>query len=342
MFKRLSISYKISLIAFIGIIGFSIYQGVNFRLSLEIRDRLDYIISEEFPVLRFSNYLQINFNELDKLYQAALAESDIDTLLEANQKADDIEAEFSQIESRYQINHTLFYELSALLKKYRQGTSLHTRHVIENRLTYDEVIDGYTEIGLVREQLLEMQAQFIENRYRSFADNLDIMEKDELFIIQFGLILGALLLIILVVVSAVIIRSITSAFRSGVDFAHSIAAGNLNANLHTDAQDETGQLITSLNAMRKVLKKQSLDNQVREHEQLFIAGLNDAMRGDPRVQNLAEKVCRFLLQSIPSINNLAFYARVDEENFVVLDVQGRDESLSLNNVFEDSLSTLEG
>lgn len=342
MFKRLSISYKISLIAFIGFIGFAIYQGVNYKLSLEIRDRLGYLITEEFPVLRFSNYVQINFNELDKLYQAALSESDIDTLLEADQQADDIEAEFSQIESHYNISNTSFYELSALFKKYRQSISLHTRQVIENRLTYDQIIEGYAKIGLIRERLLAVQSDFLEKRYQSFAVSLDVIEKDEEFIVEFGLVLGLILLMLLGFVSALIIRHITSALQLSVEFAHSIAAGNLNANIHLEAQDETGQLITSLKSMRQVLKKQSYDNQVREHEQLFLAGLNDAMRGDPRLQNLAEKVVSYLLNSMPIIDSLGFYLKVDGENLTVLDVQSSDTNIAIDDVFEHSVSMLEG
>ncbi len=342
MFKRLSISYKIGLIAVIGFIGFAIYQGVNYQLSLEIRNRLGNLITEEFPVLRFSNYVQVNFNELDKLYQAALAESDIDTLLEADAKADDIEIEFSQIESNYDIYNTSFYELSALFKKYRQSISLHTRQVIEKRLTYDQVIEGYSQIALIREQLLAIQTQFLENRYQSFSVSLDSMEKDEEFIVQFGLILGIILLVLLGCVSALIIHRINSAFQLGVDFAHSIAAGNLNATIDTEAQDETGQLIKSLNAMRHVLKRQARDNQIREHEQLFLAGLNDAMRGDPRLQDLAEKVSRYLLTSIPLIDSTSFYLKVDEENLVVLNVQGQGDENQQNMLFENSLSILEG
>ena len=342
MFKRLSISYKISLIAFIGLIGFAIFLGVNYQLSLEIRNRLSNLVAEEFPILQFSNYVQVNFNELDKLYQAALTESDIDTLLEADQKADDIEAEFTQIESNYKISSTSFYKMSSLFKRYRQSISLHTRQVIEQRLTYDQVIEGYTQIGLIREELLSVQSQFLANRYQSFSLSLYNMEEDEQFIVEFGLVLGIILLISLGVVSALIITRITSAFRQGVDFAHSIAAGNLDVSIDTKETDETGQLVQSLNAMRQVLKKQLRMNQGREREQLFLAGLNDVMRGDPRLQDLAENVCQYLLRSMPSIYALGFYLREDKDNFVILDVQGQGKHTSINALFDNTLSTKEG
>ncbi len=321
MFKRLSISYKISFIAIIGFIGFAIYQAVNYQLSLEIRDRLAYLVHEDFPVLQFSNYVQVNFNELDKLYQAALAESDIDTLDEADQKADDIEAEFSEVESTYDVQGTSFHKLNALFKKYRQSISLHTRQVIEQRLTYDEVIEGYTQIGEIREEFQTLQNQFLSNRYTSFAQRLEQVKKDEEFIVQFGLVLGLILLLLLGIVSVAITRRLSSAFKEGVDFAHSIAAGNLDASIESSADDETGQLVQSLNSMRFVLKRQSQENHQREKEQMFLSGLDNAMRGDPRLQDLAEKVNNYLIESLDSVCASAFYLSIDEENLVVIDAQ---------------------
>jgi len=312
MFKRLPISYKVGLIAVIGFFGFAIYQAVSFQLSLDIRERLGHLNAEEFSVLQFSNYVQVNYTELDKLYQAALAESDIDTLQEADQKADEIQNEFSYIESKYAVNGTLFDALSAQFLKYRQSISMHTRQVIEKRLTYDEVIAGYGEIAVTRERLVEMQKTFSANRYKAFSASLDQIEQDEEFIVEFGLVLGIILLFFLGMFSFVIIQRITQALQQSVNFAQSIAAGNLDASIESDAKDETGHLIDALNSMRNVLKKQSRDSLVREREQLFVSGLNDALRGDQRLKELAVNVSDYFLSELPSIERLAFYLHIDE------------------------------
>ena len=55
--------------------------------------------------------------------------------------------------------------------------------------------------------------------------------------LQFGLVLGLILLLLLGLVSVAITRRLSAAFKEGVDFAHSIAAGNLDASIESSADD---------------------------------------------------------------------------------------------------------
>ena len=48
MLTQLSIRYKISLIALIGFLGFVVFQGANYRLSINIRDQLQNMLTEDF------------------------------------------------------------------------------------------------------------------------------------------------------------------------------------------------------------------------------------------------------------------------------------------------------
>ena len=111
MLQKLSLRYKIAFIAMIGFLGFFIYQAANYRLSLQVSEKLQQIVSDELPVLQFANRIQVNFSELNKFYQASLAEADVDTLAEAEQKALAMRREFEVVKQTYQLNSELFEEL---------------------------------------------------------------------------------------------------------------------------------------------------------------------------------------------------------------------------------------
>lgn len=302
MLKRLSLRYKIGFIAFVGFIGFFVYQVASYRLSLEISEKLQNIVSDELPVLQFSNRIQVNFSELNKLYQASLAEADPETLDEARQKALNIRLEFEVLQKRFNLDNQQFKELYEKFNAYVEKTSLHTAAVLENRLDYDEILRGYNEVSVLREEYLEKQKLFLSYRYQSFESKLYQIEEEERFLVRFGLILGILLTLILGVVSLVIIRRILATINRAVHVAEDIASGMLDEEIQIISEDETGKLMTSLNTMRDALKQQHEANAHREKEQGFMAGLNEAMRGDKTVEDLSEAVAGYFAE--------AFHAQV--------------------------------
>lgn len=294
MLQRLSIRYKIGFIAAIGFVGFVIYQAASYRLSVNIRDQLQNILTEDFALLKFSNDIQVNFSNLNKLYQASLAEADMDTLIEAESKATRIRIQFETLRDRFRLDDPYFNELHSAYINYITRTSAHTAAVLDDSLDYERILAGYKEISLLRELYLKVQTQFVKDRYKSFEEKLIVIEKEEEYLVQFGLILGLILSCILGVFSLLIIRNLVLAFSNAVNVAEQIASGNLNQRIESFAQDETGQLMRSLHAMRDALKAQSKENQQREGIQDFLAGLNETMRGDQNVHELTQAVLEYL------------------------------------------------
>ncbi|NRB39609.1 MAG: response regulator [Pseudomonadales bacterium] len=296
MLQRLSIRYKIGFIALIGFVGLVIFQAASYRLSINIRDQLQSIQAEDFVLLKFSNDIQVSFSNLDKLYQASLAEADIDTLMEADGNATQMKLQFESMKDSFSHSDPLFNELQSVFSEYVLRTSAHTAAVLGNNLDYERTLEGYTEIGLLRQRYEKLQAQLLEERYLSFEKQLIVIEEEEAFLVAFGLILGLVFTSILLLVSFIIIRHLISALNNAVTVAEQIANGNLNQKIDTLAQDETGQLMQSLQAMRDVLKAQAQDNQQREVIQVFLAGLNETMRGDQSPEKLTAAILAYLAQ----------------------------------------------
>ena len=306
MLKRLSIKYKIGFIALIGLAGFVIFQAVSYRLSINVRDQLQDILNEDFAILKFANQAQILFVDLDKHYQASLAEADPDTLRDADNKAMQIKLRFEVIRGSYALDDPLFAELFNAFVAYSELTSNHTAAVLTNSLSYENTLSGYARVNLLRERYYQLQQQFIEERYHSFEDKLVEIEKEEEALVRFGLLLGILLSLILLLFSMLIIRSLIKAFNNAVNVAEQVASGNLEQAIEIYAEDETGQLLHSLNAMRDALKRQYDDNHRQEKVQGFLAGLNETMRGDKTLQELADGILAYLTRQLYAQHG-AFY-----------------------------------
>src|SRR5690554_2933968 len=190
MLKRLSIRYKIGFIALIGFLGFAIYQTATYRLSVDIRDQLQTILTEDFSVLKFANQLQVQFSDLDKGYQSSLAEADPELLRETDAKAMQIRMHFEVLKNKYGIVDPLFTELFRAFDSYASLTSVHTTAVLANTLTYERTLDGYTRVNALREQYNAVQQSFLDERYKSFETQLIAIEQAEEALVRFGLLLG--------------------------------------------------------------------------------------------------------------------------------------------------------
>lgn len=298
MFKRLSIRYKIGLIAFIGFVGFAIYQTATYKLSVDVRDQLQSILTQDFPILRFANQTQIFFAELDKGYQASLAEADMELLYETDAEAANIRLQLGVIKSQYDLSDSNFDELFNVFDAYVELISAHTAAVINNALSYEETLSGYAQVNLLRERYNELQQQFIDERYRSFEKQLVEIEQDEESLVEFGLILGMSITLLLFLVSIFIGHRLVQTFSNAVVVADQIASGNLEQTVEINSEDETGQLLKSLLAMRDVLRQQAFESQARAREQGFAADLNELMRGEKTVTELTRSILSYLANKL--------------------------------------------
>jgi signal transduction histidine kinase/CheY-like chemotaxis protein/HAMP domain-containing protein len=307
MLNRLSIRYKIGLIALIGLLGFVVFQTASYRLSISLRDQMQSMIVEDFALLQFPNEVQANFSELDKLYQAALAESDMDTLLEADAKAAEMQSRFQAIKTLYRLNDRHYINLMSSFDAYIARASSHSAAVITETLDYDSTLSGYEEMNLLRDNYRKTEKGFIAERYKMFEEELRSIERQQAFFVMFGLALGVVLSVILIAFSLFITRRLINAFSNAVMVAEQIAKGNLDQRIETVAQDETGHLITSLTVMRDVLKSQKEEDLHREQMQNFLAGLNEVMRGDKSLEELSSLVLDYLINELHSYRGVVYW-----------------------------------
>jgi hypothetical protein len=328
MLNRLSIRYKIGLIALIGLLGFVIFQTASYRLSINLRDQMQKMISEDFVLLQFANEIQVDFSQLDKIYQASLIEADMDTLHEANAKANGMRLQFQTMQDLYDIDEHTFLELVRFFNAYVEKISTHTAAVLHNSLDYESTLAGYSDINVLRAKYQDAEKSFLQNRYSKFEKQLRSIEKQENFFVQFGLVLGIVLSVLLLASSIFIVRRLISTFNNAVSVADQIASGNLEQEIKTIAEDETGQLINSLIVMRNALKKQREENKKRVKEQNFLAGLNEVMRMDRSLENLAQEVLNYLIIELHA--QMGTFYMLDNSQLVMVANQGYSKNDSID------------
>ena len=308
MFKDFSIGLKIAFIAIVGFVGILIFQSANYRLSVNLRDQLHKAFNEDFVILKFSNDIQINFSDVDKLYQAALIEADMDTLMEADIKARSMRHEFNQFKQKHKLNNAVYNKLIKAFNAYTKTTSEHTSEVLSGQLGYQQTLMGYDQIGLLKQDYEQAQSHFFEYCYEAFAKQLTVIQGEGKFLVDFGLLLGILLTLILGVISFFVIKNLISAFNNVVNLAAQIANGNFDQDITPRAKDETGKMMLSLRAMRDALKKQREDDIQREHTKDFLSGLNETMRGDPDLDQLLTAVLRYFTEQLSaSMGNIYLF-----------------------------------
>ena len=106
---------------------------------------------------------------------------------------------------------------------------------------------------------IDAYVQEIQNFAALQEKHRDQLKQESAAITQQALLVGsavvALLIVLVLFLSAWLVRSITQPLERAVDLADAIAAGDLTVNVQDDRRDELGHLLRSLNAMGAKLRE---------------------------------------------------------------------------------------
>jgi len=297
-FNNLSIKYKISAIALIGIVGLVVTFLVSYRLVESVKSQLNHTIDAQLPTLKFINDLQVGFAEVQDLYQSASMARDESILKQANDNSRFLLDSFYAVKSDSVSEGAELHRLQDALKDYINVVSRQTElAVTTGDITSEQAIKGFAEADQLRENYEEMQKKFAHDWHEGFKSDLTRIQERENQIIGGSTVIGLLAAILLVVFSTLIIRLITRVLGNAVTVADKIAGGDLNQEIEVLAHDESGRLMNSLRVMRDSLSAQQIEAQNRDELQSAQAGLNETMRGDQDLDVLAANIIEYLAQA---------------------------------------------
>lgn len=302
-FGNISIRYKISFISVICILGFIAFQVINYRLSVFTAEELNNIEKLDFPVLEISNRTYVHFLDMARMYEAAVAEGDIDTVEEAKVLADKISSDLIQIKVLKPEYEDAIDNLLDTFSYYSTSVHMNALNLVESDGAIDPLSDNamfesMSHVRVLRERFDSEQRVFRTRLNGDFAEKLSKLQNQSKSTVSQGLILGIVLIFILFFASFSIIRQITSALDNAVSIAYQVANGKLSSPIESKYDDETGLLIHSLAIMRDSLKTQKEEDDLRQTNQRRVTELNETMRGDKTLEELGFGVLNYLASSL--------------------------------------------
>ncbi len=275
---------------------------VNDKGNRAMNTALEVIISED------PQHLKSALNEFKYIFKLLYI---ADSLFERQNQKEHIEL----IRNHYQIFKGDLYNLQKGLKELKALS-------LKQLETANVVIYEATKMG---EDGIFLSGQALQNNYDAFNRLIPIY--------TLGFIIA---LILAVIFSVIITRSITIPLEKSVQFAEEIASGNLDASVQIENYDEVGILAKSLKYMREKLKENiaslkrverqmltvSIETEEKERKRiaedlhdslgpllstikLFINALKDSSIKPSKQKYLIDNTEKIINESIASVKNIA-------------------------------------
>lgn len=316
-FGNISIRYKITFISLIGMLGFLVFQLINYRLSVFTTEELKKIERADFPVLEIINETHIHFMDMGRMYESAVAEGDIEIVDEAKQLSDSIVSELTKIKVLMPLYETDIDTLLDTFGYYSTSVHLNAINFIQSDNDVDSLSDNamyeaLSHVRVLRERFDREHRTFRERLNSEFGQKIVRIQKQSEATVSQGFVLGVLLFLALFFASFSIIRQITTALNNAVSIAHHVANGKLSSPIQSKYNDETGLLIKSLAIMRDALKRKKEEDDLRQINQRRVTELNETMRGDKTLEELGRGVLGYLANSFGAMVG-AFWILEDDK-----------------------------
>jgi len=173
----------------------------------------------------------------------------------------------------------------------------------------DAVISVMTEEGRF---LSGMVNQLIAQKQQAAEVMADEAQQGQNSMLGAQAIVLGIGLLLLIVIGLVTLRAITRPLKSAAGFTLQIAGGNLAAKVPAMRRDEVGQLMDSLNTMRKSLS--SIIGDVKSGIDVVTPAARDIASGNEELSSRTEQQAASLQQTASSMEEMTATVRQNSEN----------------------------
>ncbi|HHH35202.1 MAG TPA: methyl-accepting chemotaxis protein [Gammaproteobacteria bacterium] len=262
--KNLSIKHKIISIACVGILGFAAYLFFNYFVNSENAARLNEIHGLHFPVL---DKVQENENVALRTIESinrAVSTMDEEPLEEARALAGEFHnnlKEIARLDPRLQgdiDNLTqIFAEYFKIAYDFAQGMVAGTVDLSQSR-------DTISAMNAARDKFKDSKAAFQKMAYERFESTINEAKDASEQALITGVIIAIAMAVILGLLGMYLGTSITNNIHGVTVSLREMASGqgDLRKRLHSNAQDEVGELVSEFN--RFVEKLQGIIREITE------------------------------------------------------------------------------
>ena len=276
---RHSIKSKIFAIGLVGILGFTLYLAVNIYSNQRNRVLLTSLSSQEFVVLAELSGLESNVQRYRTLLADAVDFDDISNLQASNKVAAEIQGSYEFIKNTIPQLQSESAQLIALYRQYHQDASEFVTLSLqapEDDVANLRALKNMSASSRLFDDSYEALKEVV---YQSFQHKVTELNQQNDQVQRLGYGLGGVIFCLVTFLSLVISRSVSNSLQLAVDMSARIAGGDLRELGHISANDETGELLSSLDTMR---------GNIFEAQRGFVltAAFTDATEGDSSKQAL--------------------------------------------------------
>ncbi|KIN13123.1 PAS domain-containing methyl-accepting chemotaxis protein [Halomonas sp. KHS3] len=243
----------------------------------------------------------------------------INQRFEMGESIEESAAEVAEVWQEYysrEVNATeLATEFDQQLQTFLQNGMGQAASVLQAEETYqaftglDAVISVMTSEGRILSgmvnQLISQKQQAAEAMAVDAQQGLTTMLGAQAIVLGIGLLL-------LILIGMVTLRAITRPLKSAAGFTLQIAGGNLAAKVPAQRRDEVGQLMDSLNTMRKSLS--SIIADVKSGIDVVTPAAQDIASGNEELSSRTEQQAASLQQTASSMEEMTATVRQNSEN----------------------------
>jgi len=265
--KNLSIKHKIITIACVGILGFAAYLFFNYFVNSENSARLTEIHDLHFPVL---DKVQQNENLSQRTIESinqAVSIMDEEPLEEARAFAGEFHNNLKAIatldpglQADTDALTQMFADYFKVAYGFAQGMLAGTVDLAKSRETIERM-------NASREEFLASQAAFRDKTYERFGETINQAKSASNQALITGVVIAITMAVVLGVLGMYLGTSITNNIHGVTVSLREMASGqgDLRKRLHSNSQDEVGELVSEFN--RFVEKLQGIIREITESVQ---------------------------------------------------------------------------
>ena len=307
-----SIKVRLILLSIIGLVGFSAILLGNLSFFDETNDRLNELQTVDLRTVQIANDLQVGLTDLNRLFEASVVEMDEDTLADAVRIASSQRLEIKQLGT---LNARLRERSDKLLEAfdlYVDENKRYAEDVIAGRFEGDTMYSAFS-VALGKREEYDRALRTIGRTVNDdFSKTLQSLRDSSQDVTRRQFTFAALLFLIFALAVIWFIRVITGAIDNIIGVAGQIADGNLDVEVQDGGAEEFQRLFGAMDVMRRRLKQQYEDNEMRQTRQTQLARLNEILRGEKTVQTLGDDILRCMAELLGSLVG-AFYLYEHDE-----------------------------
>ena len=293
---RLSIKYKIMAIAFIGILGLSVYLFFSIQAQQATEVQLDKIEQVIFPTIERVDRSGSLLFKLRNQLGTALSEEDIDLVAEAELSAQKLDALLVEIINLNDKNQDAL-QLQKAYRAYKQPSIALARGMLDGSVDFTQLASHAQKVNQSYDSFSDELSKFRDQSYTNFAQSIKTTNEQNKQTSIMGIVIALVVIVVLIFsawsIANIITKTINRIVNSLADM--STGKGDLTIRLQTRAEDEVGDLVKNFNGFIT-------------HLQLLVKVMANLSKG---VSDGAEKV-----KSIAGKTQVGIHNQQDEINLV--------------------------